>query len=180
MKNTSIILLFLFISLFPTQAAVAQYNSIRPFALGLRGCPDGGGANARFFFSDLLSAEAQFNVSGGTQGGAGKAMMGGGLLMLNAMLYGPEFRLFVGGGAHYGSWERYRDISKATSVFGFDAVIGLEYTFNVPISVSLDYKPAFNYISGVTYMPNNVFGLGIRYYFGAWEDHVDTKADSRE
>ena len=61
----------------------------------------------------------------------------------------PGLRWYYGGGAHIGFYDSYRDRpwgdpNRDYTVVGIDGILGLEYTFSeVPINLSLDWKPAF-------------------------------------
>jgi len=179
MKRIYRLLVVLLVVIFAPDAAEAQVTA--PFAVGLRGSPDGAGVNLRFFFNENLSLEGQGNYSGGTSGGSGKSTTGVCLVEYHFLFLDSRFRMFLGGGAHYGSWERYKDASKAEGLFGLDAILGFEYVFtSVPVSISIDAKPSFNYVSGITIFPNNTFGLTLRYYIGAWEDYDSHLQDRRE
>jgi hypothetical protein len=73
---------------------------------------------------------------------------------------------FYGGGAHVGFAE-YQDgtegFQRNRVTAGFDAVAGLEYTFQqLPINVALDWKPEFN-ITGATGFCGWCGGVSIRY-----------------
>lgn len=171
MKNASILLLIMLFGASVTRGQ--EYHTIPPFAVGVRGSIDGIGGNFRYYARDLFSLEAQINVSGGKPNGlpnnTGKSVMGVALAELNVPLYTTQFRLFLGAGMHYGSWERYKDISTPEGTFGFDGIVGFEYTFQqMPVSVSLDYKPSVTYLVGPQNFPNNATGLAMRYYFGKW------------
>ena len=69
---------------------------------------------------------------------------------------------FVGGGAHVGLWSgsgsnTYFIEDRLHFLIGIDAIVGLEYVFDdIPLALSLDYKPSFNFIE----------------YFGPWFDEV--------
>ena len=151
-------------------AANAQDHN-HPYAAGLRATPDGAGASVRYFPYEFLSLEGQLNFSGGRPSGlpssSGKSTMAGFLAQFHAPLWGPTWSVFVGAGAHFGSWIRYKDISKNETMYGLDAIVGVEYHFpDMPLGVSVDVKPALNYSPDVTYFPNNILGLSARYYFG--------------
>ncbi len=84
-------------------------------------------------------------------------------------------KYYVGGGAHIGSWDGYRNYSWYNgkngdrdgryTTFGLDFIIGLEYTFReAPFSLSLDWKPAINLSNYGGYWGDDV-GLTIRYTF---------------
>ena len=171
---------FVLIGLALSLSANAQENVIPPFGLGIRACPDGIGVNARYYFNDKINVEGQINSSGGTRGGSGKSIMYGILLQYNLMIAGPDLRFFMGGGFHAGMWQKDKDRGQYLGTNGLDGVAGIEYTFaRIPFSISVDVKPSLNYISGVTYFPNNNLGFGIRYVFGGWASVPDPK-DSRE
>lgn len=76
------------------------------------------------------------------------------------------FNWYAGVGAGIGSWKvdsKYGD-SSGTYFFGAGD-IGIEYNFDIPLQISLDYRPEFyannDYLSGV----GNDIALGIRYKF---------------
>ncbi len=55
---------------------------------------------------------------------------------------------YYGAGAHIGFWGRgdyHHKNSDAQTIVGFDLVIGAEYVFEeFPVSIGIDWKPAFN------------------------------------
>jgi hypothetical protein len=66
---------------------------------------------------------------------------------------------YFGGGAHIGFWNgdyvNWGETGSQYTVVGLDAILGLEYNFReVPLNLSLDWKPAFNFVG----------------YSGAWAD----------
>jgi hypothetical protein len=78
---------------------------------------------------------------------------------------------YYGAGAHIGFWNgdyTYRDWGyQGTSytVAGLDGILGLEYSFReVPINLSLDWKPAFNF-AGYSGFWADGGALSIRYIF---------------
>ncbi len=80
----------------------------------------------------------------------------------------PNLDWFVGGGAHIGFWGEgdYRwSTYQAYTIIGVDFIIGLEYTFEeAPISLSLDWKPAFNFIGHTAWWGDGA-ALSVRYTF---------------
>lgn len=64
----------------------------------------------------------------------------------------PDLDWFIGGGGHIGFWDGDKYYWKNEDednifVFGADFIIGLEYTLrDLPISLSLDFKPALNFV----------------------------------
>ena len=71
---------------------------------------------------------------------------------------GP-FNLYAGPGAFVATWP-----GAETLAAGLVGQIGLEYTFNVPLQISLDWRPCFSFVNG--FVPN-YYGaaLGLRYAF---------------
>ena len=82
----------------------------------------------------------------------------------------PGLYWYYGVGAHIGFWDGYAnhrwfDEDRSYTVIGIDGIIGLEYAFaEIPFSISLDWKPAFN-ITGHSAFWGDGGGLSIRYIF---------------
>ena len=75
----------------------------------------------------------------------------------------PGFDYFLGAGAHIGVFNNYKWDKDVSTILGLDVILGLEYTFpSEPITIALDYKPAFNLIGD-----NRIWadGLGISFRF---------------
>lgn len=177
MKYIHIILIAL---LLYTSGATAQVHG--PVGVGLRANPDGGGLTGKFFFTEHLAVEGLLSASSGNWNDEGTSFTLTALLEHHFILYNPQWRIFLGGGFHYGTWNRYGDAHTSPfSVFGVDAIAGVEYIFeSVPIGVSLDVKPSLHFISGVTTASSNTFGLGVRYYFGQWGHNMQCKFKEKE
>ena len=146
-----------------------------PVAFGLRASPDGGGFSAKFFLDKNIAIEAQLNGSGGNyySDNDGPSMTLVGLAEYHIVLPDTSWRIFVGPGLHFGSWDRYNDniydnYRHAQGIFGIDGILGIEYVFKrVPLGISADVKPALNFAPDVAFFPNNFFGVGGRFYFGS-------------
>lgn len=89
----------------------------------------------------------------------------------------PGLRFYYGGGGHVGfaddRYLRNRDrdynyYSRGTrGVIGVDGIIGLEYTIqdsNVPLNVSVDWKPAIDFTPQVWFVGAEI-GVTVRYIF---------------
>jgi len=150
---------------------------VTPVGLGIRLNPDGGGITGKFFFDRHLALEAQLNVSGGYYNVAdyGPSRTVVALLEYHFILNDPSWRIFLGPGIHFGSWDRYGNYyhdyyygSRAVQgIFGIDGTLGVEYVFKtVPIGLTVDIKPAMNFTPDAGPFPNNFFGIGGRYYLG--------------
>ena len=164
-------LLLLSAILFSVCAAFQADAQAGRTALGLRMTPDGGGFTGKFFVDRNLAIETQLNA-GGVFGGEGESVTAVGLLEYHIPLPDPSWRVFFGGGAHIGSWDRGRryrenrfDDDDNKFIFGIDGIGGVEYVFKtVPIGLSADFKPAINLVSDVDFFPHNMFGFSARFY----------------
>lgn len=76
------------------------------------------------------------------------------------------FNWYAGVGGGVGSWRYERDGDKDSGSFVFAAGdIGIEYDFDIPLLISLDFRPEFG---GSGYYENNYgsdIALGLRYQF---------------
>ena len=79
---------------------------------------------------------------------------------------------YVGAGGHIGQydysyWGRYNYAKGITTVIGVDGIIGLEYIIpDLPLNLSLDWKPAFNLVGAGPYAFWGDSGaLSVRYIF---------------
>ena len=69
------------------------------------------------------------------------------------------FHLYYGVGAYVGFAEKYVGL-------GAEGVVGLEYQIpNVPLALSLDYRPTFNILGGFGNSNFYNFGLGVKFCF---------------
>ncbi len=79
-----------------------------------------------------------------------------------------NLKWYYGFGAHIGFWDgndSWGDADKAYTVIGLDGILGIEYSFSeAPISIGLDWKPAFNVIGYPGVWPDGG-ALSIRYIF---------------
>ena len=82
-----------------------------------------------------------------------------------------RFKWFFGFGAHIGFWNGdytyhyWGTTGETYTVVGIDGILGLEYSFKeVPISLSLDWKPAFNFVGYSGWWADGG-ALSIRYIF---------------
>ncbi|MCD4772749.1 MAG: hypothetical protein K8R41_05120 [Bacteroidales bacterium] len=91
-------------------------------------------------------------------------------------IHNPAFDVYglnwyYGGGAHVGFWNNSdyaipwaeTDYNGSYTILGVDAIIGIEYTFiDVPINISLDWKPAMNFL-GYTGLWGDAGAVTVRY-----------------
>jgi len=132
--------------------------------LGLRMTPDGGGFTIKYFFDQNLAIEGQLNA-GGILALEGQSVTAAGLIEYHINLPDPSWRLFFGGGMHFGNWDR-DDYRGSQFILGIDGIGGVEYIFKkIPLGLSGDFRPAVNFLTDVEFFPHNLFGASARYYF---------------
>lgn len=81
----------------------------------------------------------------------------------------PGLRWFYGGGGYLGFGKEYdvnKDRDVNTTFFGAQGVVGLDYKFaNIPINISLDWKPELNFVTDINFEPAAI-GFSARFTFG--------------
>jgi len=155
-----------------------QAQMTSPVGIGIRANPDGAGFTGKFALDNRWAIEAQLNGSMGFAAGPtnspgyGPSFTAVGLLEYHWFFSDPSWQIYAGPGIHGGVWDKYNHRmyethEEAMPIFGIDGIVGVEYVFKkVPIGISVDMKPAINFVSEVDFFPNNFFGLSGRYYVG--------------
>ena len=89
----------------------------------------------------------------------------------NVAFNAERLKWYFGFGAHIGFWDGdytskyWGDPGTNYTVVGLDGILGLEYSFSeVPINISLDWKPAFNIVGYQGWWADGG-ALSIRYIF---------------
>jgi hypothetical protein len=163
MKITSKVLVNILITAFLglSSSAIAQSNYRTAIGLRLNG---GAGLTVRHFLNEDRSLEGILYTRWG-----GVNITG--LYQVSYPVFNdPGFNFYFGGGGHIGFWDRKRSpwwnddrYDDTRMVVGIDGQLGLEYTFsNIPLNLSLDWKPAINLI-GITNFWGSDVGLSVRY-----------------
>lgn len=149
----------LFVYVLCVFAAAAQAQDYHT-GIGLRG-GSSSGITVKHFISDKAAIEGIFSSRWGGANLTGLYEISKGLGSVAGLNW------YYGAGAHVGRW--YGDRSpwfkdkEHHIVLGADAIIGLEYNFKeIPINLSIDYKPAFNLI-GYSGFWGDEGALSIRY-----------------
>ncbi len=93
----------------------------------------------------------------------------GALIELHKPLAASGLTYFYGGGAYIGFVKKVNTTTLKTNTdpnFGAQGVIGLDYKFtNVPLNISLDWKPELNIVSDINFEPAAI-GFTARFTFG--------------
>lgn len=150
----SIILVLLFVcALFVTQQLHAQDYRL---ALGIRlsnSTPTlNNSVTGKYFVTDKTAVEGI--VSFGSRFGMG------GLIEIHRPLNVPGLRWFYGAGAYLGF-----ENNPSQTFFGPTGILGLDYKFNnVPINLSVDWKPELDIIPDINFVPD-AFALSVRFTF---------------
>jgi len=126
-------------------------------ALGIRLSSEGAVVNNaisfKFFLNETKAIEAHFAFGDPTALGA--------LYEVHNPINNVEnLKWFWGGGAYIG-------FSKPDPLVGAQGIVGLDYKFqNLPLNLTLDWKPELNLISDINFEPAAI-GLSVRFTFGA-------------
>ena len=150
-------ILFAFIVIFIFNSAIAQdYRN----SIGVRLGPSNG-ISYKHFFSGSEAFEGLFSVRWG-----GFTITG--LYERHIPVFNTAGMFFYyGAGGHIGFYNSdpwLRNHSSVT-VIGIDGIVGLEYIFKeIPFNISLDYKPALNFI-GYSGFWHDEIALSFRYIF---------------
>ena len=74
------------------------------------------------------------------------------------------FNWYAGVGGNAGLWNGNNSYSKGLSL-GITGQVGIEYNFNIPLQLSLDYRPIVNIIPTLGNGYYDGIALGVRYKF---------------
>ena len=148
MKRISFFCVIVFIFL-GTHISAQDYR----MALGIRlSSPDATLSNSitgKYFITDRTAIEGL--ISFGNRFGVG------GLLEIHNSFDVPGFRWFYGGGAYIGSGDK-------KTYLGPTGIIGLDYKFtNIPLNLSLDFKPELDIIPEIS--ANYAVAFSLRFVF---------------
>ncbi len=157
MKNTFLIIGLLFSTILTVNA-----QDIADNAIGLRfGDNDGFGAEISYQhkLSDANRLEIDLGIRGNSNYDGFKAT---GLYQWIWQLE-DKFNWFAGVGGGIGNWDAKKIDASETYIFA-SGVVGVEYNFDIPLMISLDFRPDIGF--GDFYDGfNSDFGLGVRYQF---------------
>lgn len=93
----------------------------------------------------------------------------GALLEINKPIAGSGINWYYGGGGYLAFIKTYnpnKGKNETNTNFGAQGVIGLDYKFaNLPLNLSLDWKPELNIVSDINFEPSAI-GFSARFTFG--------------
>jgi len=140
-----------FIAIVAGVLCFAAIASAQPRALGLRAGYGGELSYQHSLGSNFLEADLGFF------GGHGFYVTG-----IYDFLFplGSNFDFYVGPGASLGA---YSNDGSSYFDIGLAGQLGIEYCFNIPLQLSLDWRPMLSFHDGGFY--GEYFALGIRYMF---------------
>lgn len=148
------LLLFVSISLIAVAGNRLQAQDYKT-ALGVRL------SSSDAYLNNSISFKYFLNESAALEGlvSFGDPVSIGALYEIHKPLNVTNLKWFYGAGAYIG-------FPKAGIALGGTGVVGLDYKFqNIPVNLSLDWKPELNLISSVEFRPG-AFGLTARFTFG--------------
>lgn len=170
MKKTISLSLLSLLCLFAVTNAGAQENagpgtSGYKTSLGVRLSSSSAMVNnsvsIKHFINDKMAVEGLFSF--------GDPLAFGALLEIHKPLASEGLSWFYGGGAYIGFVKKVNVNTQKTSTdpnFGGMGVIGLDYKFaNIPLNLSLDWKPELNIVSDINFEPAAI-GFSARFTFG--------------
>ena len=100
----------------------------------------------------------------------------GGLIEVHKPVGASGVKWFYGGGGYVGFLKTYnpnKDRNETDVHFGAQGVLGLDYKFaNIPLNLSLDWKPELNLVSDINFEPAAV-GFTARFTFGSKRASAD-------
>lgn len=150
-----------------TQFSNAQ--DISEHAAGLR-IGDGGGFGVELSYQKSLGIENRFEIDLGLRNGRSFNSFRLTGLYQWVLPIADSFNWYYGGGAGFGSVNfdsEIIDIDSGGFFLFLAGMVGIEYNFDFPLVVSLDFRPDLNIIGGGGFdnIFNTNFALGVRYQF---------------
>ncbi len=145
--------LFLFIGFLTISALTANAQDIADNAIGIR-FGDNSGFGGEISYQRKLSDSNRLEIDLGFR--KGNAFKATGLYQWVWQLEN-QFNWFAGAGGGIAS-------ASGNSAIFAAGVVGIEYNFDIPLVISLDYRPEIGF-SGFYDGFNSDLGLGLRYQF---------------
>ncbi len=158
MKKLRLVLGFLTIGLFSVQAQEIADN-----AIGLR-FSENGGVGAEFTYQRKLTDSNRLEIDLGIRGDNSFSSFKATGLYQWVWALEDNFNWYLGAGGGLGSWNVKNTDSSDVFIFGA-GVVGVEYNFDIPLLIALDFRPEIGFISDFYDGFNADFGIALRYQF---------------
>ena len=160
MKKIVIILLLTAGTAISNRVSAQEYKT----ALGVRLSSSAAAVNnsisIKHFINEKTAIEGLFSF--------GDPLAFGALLELHKPFPSSGLKYYYGGGAYLSFIKTFnpnKQINETNASFGAQGVIGLDYKFNnVPLNISLDWKPELNLVSDINFEPAAI-GFTVRFTF---------------
>ena len=160
MKKIVIILLLTASTVISNRASAQEYKT----ALGVRLSSSAAAVNnsisIKHFINEKAAIEGLFSF--------GDPLAFGALLELHKPFPSSGLKYYYGGGAYLSFIKTFnpnKQMNETNASFGAQGVIGLDYKFNnVPLNISLDWKPELNLVSDINFEPAAI-GFTVRFTF---------------
>ena len=154
--------IFLFIGFLTLSFFTANAQEISDNAIGLR-LGDNDGFGAEISYQRRLSDNNRLEIDLGLRNGNNYDGFKATALYQWVWQLENRFNWFAGAGGGLGHWSA-KNVDVSETYLFVSGVVGIEYNFDIPLVLSLDYRPDIGF--GDNYDGfNSDFGLGIRYQF---------------
>jgi len=143
-------------------ASMAQYKGKSAIGLRLSTAPAivNNAISFKYFLTERNAVEAIFSF--------GEPISFGALYEVHTPISTPGLQWYYGGGGYVGFDKTYnlvREKNETDIMVGAMGVLGLDYKFpNLPLNLSLDWKPELNIIESIQFEPA-ALGLSVRFAF---------------
>ena len=142
------------------QTSFAQYKTALGVRLSSSQAMVNNSISLKHFLTETTAVEALFSF--------GDPLALGALLEVHKPLSTEGLQWFYGGGGYLAFEKVYdpnRKVNDTEVNFGGMGVLGLDYRFpNLPLNLSLDWKPELNIVNDITFEPAAI-GLSVRFVF---------------
>ena len=162
MKKVILIALLFTLGIFSVNVSNAQdYKTALGVRLSSSSAMVNNSISIKHFISERTAIEGLFSF--------GDPLALGAMIEFHKPLSGEGLTYFYGGGGYISFVKKVNVNTSKTSTdpnFGAQGVIGLDYKFtNVPLNLSLDWKPELNIVSDINFEPAAI-GFTARFTFG--------------
>ena len=153
----SFLFLLAFVLISASQIQAQDYKTALGIRLSSSGPAINNSVSFKHFMNPKLAVEALFTFDK-------RAAIGGLLEVHNPMPPTEGLQWFYGAGAYLGFDSDKTHTDRA--LMGAQGIVGLDYKFaNLPLNLTLDWKPELNIIDNINFEPAAV-GFTIRFTFG--------------